>query len=73
MCRYCLRDICPPGCPNYSPIVSNMHCDICGENICDGDEYIENDNGDTRHLDCIFETKELLQWLDYEIKTFRKY
>lgn len=71
MCSYCLRDICPPGCPNYSPNASRCFCEICGESINDGDEYIENENGAYVHLYCCFSFRKLLNWLGHEIKTMK--
>lgn len=69
MCNYCLKDICPSGCPNYSPIKTKYYCDVCGEGIYEGEEYIINDNGEHRHYDCFQGMKNLLEWLGYEIKT----
>ena len=42
---------------------------ICGNGIYDGEEYIENDNGECRHYDCFTGMRDLLEWLGYEIKT----
>ena len=68
MCNYCLMDTCPPGCPNYTPPHSTKQCDVCKEYILDGEEYIENDDGDCRHYDCFYGFRDMLQWLGYEIK-----
>lgn len=68
MCNYCLKDICPPGCPNYEEPTFLKRCDICKEGIFNGEEYIENDDGDCRHYDCFQGVKDMLQWLGYEIK-----
>lgn len=56
-------------CPNYEPPKSRYYCSACGEGILDGQEYIVNENGEYRHYDCFQGTKELLEWLGYEIKT----
>ncbi len=42
---------------------------ICGEGIYDGEEYIENQNGEYRHYECFYGMKDLLEWLGYNIKT----
>ncbi len=45
------------------------YCSSCGEEIYDGEEYIENLDGEYRHYDCIGRMRELIQWLGSEIKT----
>lgn len=56
-------------CPRYPQQIAVYYCASCGEGICSGEEYIENDIGEYKHLDCIYGTKDLLEWLGYEIKT----
>ena len=68
MCLYCLQNPCPPGCPNYSPPKSQLYCDVCGEGIYEGEEYIENIDGETRHYECFRGMRDLLEWLGYETK-----
>ena len=46
MCEYCLKDTCPPGCPNYLPPQSDKYCTVCKEPILDGEEFIVNDFGE---------------------------
>lgn len=58
-------------CPNYIPPRTRHYCSICGECICDGEEYIENSDGEIRHCDCFCEVKELVEWLGYEVKTMK--
>lgn len=55
-------------CPNYESPKSSHYCSICKDGICNGEEYIENDNGELCHYECIDGIKELLKWLGYEIK-----
>ena len=51
-------------------ISKNRHyCSSCGEKINDGEEYIENLDGEYRHYDCFNGIKDLLEWLGSEIKT----
>lgn len=68
MCSICNYTHCHPRCPNYIPQKSRHFCDVCGEGICKGEEYIENSDGECRHYDCFQGIKELLNWLGYEIK-----
>ena len=68
-CEYCLWEIGHPcSCPNYEPPESNYTCAECGEKICYGDEYIENDAGDYAHWDCVVYGRDLAAFLGYEIK-----
>lgn len=69
MCSYCLMTTCPPGCPNYEPSKASHYCDVCGEGIYGGEEYIVNNDGEYRHYDCFQGMRDLLEWLGYEIKT----
>lgn len=69
-CEYCMRyGEHHPSCPNYDSPKTKYHCDICGEGIYDGEEYIVNDDGEYRHYDCFQSVRDLLEWLGYEIKT----
>ena len=72
-CEYC-RQIGSHDyrCPNYSPPKAAYYCSICEEGIYEGDEYIENYNGDHAHWGCIDGTRELLEFLDCEIKTMEE-
>lgn len=68
-CDYCLRsNYHEPSCPNYIPPVAIHYCSICGKGIYEGEEYIKNENGDYGHFNCFFGTRDLLDWLGYEIK-----
>jgi hypothetical protein len=47
-----------PNCPentNYeeNEFIPNKKCDFCGEMIEDGELYIENNNGEYAHLNCV--------------------
>lgn len=59
---------CPPRCPNYKPPKAAHYCSVCGEGIYEGEEYIENDNGDMRHYECFYGMRDLLEWLGYKVK-----
>lgn len=69
MCVLCGFDKCPSACPNYNSEKANRYCSFCGEDISEGEEYIENDDGEYRHYDCFCGMRDLLGWLGYEIKT----
>lgn len=72
MCEVCLQNPCHPKCPNYSyPINTYVRCDKCGEMIENGDEYLENINGNAAHLDCFYSMKDLLEWLEEDIKVMK--
>lgn len=69
MCSICAKTPCDPHCPNYKLPKAMYYCDVCRQGIYDGEEYIENDNGDKRHYDCFCGIRDLLKWLGYSIKT----
>lgn len=56
-------------CPNYCPPKADHYCSICDTGIYDGEKYIENQDGDRIHFDCVQGIRQLLEWLGYEIKT----
>ena len=55
-------------CSNYEFPSSSIKCSVCGEYIYDGEEYVENENGEYRHCDCYSSIKEFVRWLGYEVK-----
>lgn len=60
-------------CPNYVPPKAIHYCSSCGEGIYNGEEYIENQDGEYRHYDCFYGMKDLLKWLGYEVKTMEEF
>lgn len=70
ICEYCKQVPHHPHCPLAHEPKSNHYCFICGNGIYDGEEYIENDDGEYIHYDCPT-TGELVGFLGYEIKTMR--
>ena len=68
MCSICNSNPCLTQCPNHKEVKPLSYCSYCGEGIYVGEEYIENENGEKRHYDCIFGLRELLKWLGYEVK-----
>ena len=68
-CEYCHGEgLHFSGCPNYLPAKTKYYCSICGEGIQDGEEYIENDDGDYAHWECVDYGRDLVKFLGYEIK-----
>ena len=70
MCEICRNYPCHPRCPNYIPPKASHYCSICNEGIFNGEEYIENDDGEYIHYDCPT-ARQLAKFLGYEIKTMR--
>lgn len=56
-------------CPNYIPPKANRYCSYCGEGILDGDEYIENDDGECMHFECIPSLRGLVEFYGQDVKT----
>lgn len=56
-------------CPNYIPRKSLFYCSSCGEGIYDGEEYIENPDGEHRHFECFHGMRELVEWLGCKVET----
>lgn len=48
MCDICRQTPCHPCCPNAPDPVAIYTCKYCGEDIVEGDEYVEID-GDYYH------------------------
>ena len=55
-------------CPNYSPPETVHCCSACSDGIYDGEEYIENLNGEYRHYKYFQGMRDLLEWLGFDIK-----
>lgn len=58
-------------CPNYTPPKASRYCSICDNGIYDGEEYIENLDGEYAHYDCITDLsyRSMIEWLSGEIRT----
>jgi len=68
-CEYCRRTGRHDSrCPNYISPRTSHYCSSCGEGIYDGEEYIENLDGEYRHYECFYGMRELLEWLGFDIK-----
>lgn len=57
-----------PRCPKYEPPKFVAICDVCGQEIYEGDEYIENDHGECIHFGCEKNLRWLLDWLGCGVK-----
>ena len=68
MCSICGQTPCVARCPNYIPKKVKHYCSICSNGILDGEEYIENDDGEYAHWECVDYTRDLVKFLGYEIK-----
>lgn len=55
-------------CPNYEPPKPSHYCSICNDGIFIGEEYIENDNGDLAHYECVDYARKMAEFLGYDIK-----
>ena len=57
------------GCPEYEDeeIKPNHYCSICDEGIYGGEEYIENDDGEYAHWECIDGKFSMADWLKIRI------
>ena len=72
-CIYCGRD----GehhyrCPLYEPPKASHYCSICQEGILNGEEYIENDDNEYAHFECVSYGKDMAEFLGYEIKEMKE-
>ena len=68
-CEYCLRyGIHDKNCPNYSPIKTGYICSICGKDIEPYEEYVENDDNELAHIDCVSTTRKFAEFLGVEIR-----
>ena len=72
MCEICRSYPCHPRCPNYIPPKSTHYCSICNEGIYNGEEYIENTDGECIHWECFTSMRDLLEFLGYEIQTMEE-
>lgn len=69
MCYICKKTHCDSRCPNYESHSFHHYCNICNGEINEGDDYIENMDGEYIHYECIQGIRQLLDWLGYDIKT----
>lgn len=69
MCEICGRSIGHSyRCTNYTPPKAVHYCSACSDAILDGEEYIENLDGECCHYECFHGMRDLLEWLRFDIK-----
>lgn len=68
MCEICGNNSCLNKCPNFIPLRAIHYCSICNDGICNGEEYLRNDNKEYIHWDCWQSCRDLVKWLGYEVK-----
>ena len=70
MCSICGYSTCPAGCPNADDPPAVYNCEICGESIVVGDEYVDLD-GEKFHRECFedLDTGELMEYIGGSIRT----
>ena len=73
-CEYCMKigGKHDSRCPNYISSKAKHYCSICNEGIYEGEEYIENDDGEYAHWDCVDYDRDLVKFLGYKIKTMEE-
>lgn len=56
------------GCPYYEPEMANHYCSICGDGIYEDDEYVENQDGEQVHYECINNLRWFIDWLGLKVE-----
>jgi len=58
-------------CPYYTPPKASIYCSICDEGIYNGEDYVENLDGEYAHYDCLTDLSycAMIKWLGGEIRT----
>ena len=69
MCEICKQTPCLSMCPNYAPQKTHCYCSVCNYGSLPGEQYIKNDFDEYAHIDCVNTTKDILNFLKYEINT----
>lgn len=71
MCKLCRKYPCDYRCPNYESPKATFYCSICGDGMYEYDRYVENDNCEYAHLDCLsqMDIYELVEWFGFDVKT----
>ena len=55
-------------CPNYIPPKAKYYCCCCNEGIYQGEHYLDNQNGEYVHRNCIPDIDWLINWLDFKVE-----
>lgn len=62
-------------CPYYSPPRPKYLCCYCGEGIYQGERYLDNEQGEYIHEDCVgcLGTDQIINWLGFNYKEMEDY
>jgi hypothetical protein len=73
MCEICRQTPCHPRCPNYIPPNTSHYCSFCQEGIYDDEEYVENENHEYAHYDCLYDLtmRNLIEWLGFDVEIMK--
>ena len=55
-------------CPNYISPKAKYYCCYCNEGIYQGEYYLDNQNGEYIHRDCIPDIDWLIKWLGFRVE-----
>lgn len=73
MCSVCNRydGAHDPRCPYYSPPRPRITCCYCGEGIYQGERYLDNEQGEYIHEDCVscVGIDRMINWLGFKYET----
>jgi hypothetical protein len=64
MCDVCLKSPCDPRCPHAPEPPSVFVCSGCGDNILDGDEYVEL-CGEQWCMECVRDARRIAEYDPY--------
>ncbi|MBQ4523367.1 MAG: hypothetical protein IJA10_10540 [Lachnospiraceae bacterium] len=60
-------------CPLAPESRTNHYCSICNQGIQNGEEYIKNDDCEYAHWECVDYTRDLIEFLGYDVKKMEDY
>lgn len=55
------------------PPKATHYCSICGDGIYNGEEYIENYDGEYAHFECVQGIRQLLEFLGCDVNVMERY
>ena len=68
-CEFCAQvKIHDYRCPNYIPPKAKHYCCYCSEGMYQGQCYLDNQNGEYIHRDCIPNIDWLINWLGFKVE-----
>ena len=60
-------------CPNYEPPIPKYICSKCNEGIFNDEEFVINEQGERRHINCFDTFCDLAEWLGHFVYTMKDY